>query len=529
MTIANRWAPSPALLLIIWLITLLVFVGFSVSAGVRRAADELDATGRTLHRLISQRVAQHDAHLTSLVALANAATPAPDGAIKQVAAGITRFYPRISDISLVRLGGAPDTPRVERLVSISADGAGLAGNASAIVAQKPGEVRSYVLDTRRDHYLLAKPVAGRDLAFIVEINAGLLLEPEERPAWAEVALLLDGRPVLERLSDSAVEASSLLPRPAFAKVIDSESQPLLLRVDRPLSLAEIVRPQPLVIFALAFFLGLLLFQFAWRQRAVARASQAAAFEAERRARLREHETRLAHASRVNAMGELASGMAHELTQPLTALLSQSQAALRLASAPAPDPAMIFQALDANVREARRAGAMIKRIRDYISNKPPQPVHIALNKIVADIAALMSADLEKRGIRLSLTLSPQGPEAVVDAVEMEQVLHNLIRNAVDALEVAGTPGPCIEVETDCLDGEAVIVIRDNGPGIPDEISARLFEPFFTSKPEGMGLGLSLCETLVARVEGRIDVGAAPSGGACFIIALPLVRTSLRAAE
>lgn len=529
MTTSNRWANSPALILIVWLTVLLAFAGFSVSSAVKHASDELDATGRTLHRLISQRIAQHDAHLTSLVALANAGAPSPVTTLRQVAAGITRFYPRISDITLVRLGGSADAPTIEPLVSVATDRPDMQALAAQILAQRAGEGRSYAMDRRPSRYLLVKRVPGQDLAFVVEIDASLLVEPEERPGWAAVTLTLDGRNLLEHPADGPIEALPNLPRPAFAKTIDSETQPLQLRVERPLSPAKIIRPLPFLVFALVSLVGLLLLQFAWRQRTAARASSAAAVEAEQRARLREHEARLAHASRVNAMGELASGMAHELTQPLTALLSQSQAALRLASSVEPDLATIARALDANVKEAKRAGAMLKRIRDYISNRPPEPMRMSLNRIVSDIAALMSADLEKRGVRLSSSLSPEEPEAVVDRIEMEQVLHNLIRNAVDALEAAGTLAPCVEVETGYRGGEAVIVVSDNGPGIPDDMVARLFEPFFTSKSDGMGLGLALCETLVARVDGRIEVGPALSGGACFTIALPSAAAVLKAAE
>lgn len=529
MKTTNRWAASPFLFLAVWLVALLVFAGFSVNSAVKRASDELEVAGRTLHRLISQRVAQHDAHLTSLVALANAGAPSPATTLKQVAAGITRFYPRISDISLVRLGGTSGAPAAERLLSVASDSVDLQPIASPISSQTPGQVLSYALDQRPGRYLLAKRVPGQDLAFIVEIDARLLLDPEERPGWAGVTLGLDGRTLVEQGSDISDETASFLPRPYFSKIVDSESQPLLLQVERPLSLAEIIRPLPLIVFGAIALLGLFLLQFALRQRAVARASHRAALEADQRARLREHETRLAHAARVNAMGELASGMAHELTQPLTALLSQSQAALRLSTSPKPDLSLISQVLEANAREAGRAGVILKRIRDYISNRPPRPTRLPLNRIVSDIAALMSSDLESRGIQLSLDLSDRAPEAIVDAIEMEQVLHNLVRNAADALEQAGTRGARIEVQTDLRNGEATIVVKDNGPGIPQELLPRLFEPFFSSKSDGMGLGLSLCETLVARVDGRIEVSAAISGGACFSVSLPAVEPQPMAAE
>nr|WP_281410693.1 ATP-binding protein [Ensifer oleiphilus] len=219
------------------------------------------------------------------------------------------------------------------------------------------------------------------------------------------------------------------------------------------------------------------------------------------------------------MGELASGIAHELTQPLTAMLSRSQAALRLAGTDRPDIGLISEALEVNVREAKRAGEMLRRMRDYASNRAPEPVTSAINGIVAEIAALTGADLERRGIQLKLDLTKEAPEADVDPIELEQVLHNLIRNAADALEGAQTVGPQIEIETGAVGGEAKIVVRDNGPGIAASAFPKLFHPFFTTKADGMGLGLSLCETLIQRVDGGIDAENAPGGGACFTITLP----------
>nr|WP_282438144.1 ATP-binding protein [Ensifer adhaerens] len=224
------------------------------------------------------------------------------------------------------------------------------------------------------------------------------------------------------------------------------------------------------------------------------------------------------------MGELASGIAHELTQPLTAMLSRSQAALRLASADKPDIGLISEALEVNVREAKRAGEMLRRMRDYASNRTPEPITSAINDIVAEIAALTGADLQGRDIRLKLDLTKEALVADVDPIELEQVLHNLIRNAADALEDAKTADPLVEIETRAIGDEMKIIVRDNGPGIAATAFPKLFQPFFTTKADGMGLGLSLCATLVERVDGRIEAENAPDGGAWFTITLP--RTGKR---
>jgi two-component system sensor kinase FixL len=522
---------NPRLLgLVLWLAALAAFALYSVEASRARLAGELEVTGRTLHRLISQRAAQHDAHMTSLIALSSADPPL--GAVRQVMESISRFYPRIAWIALVSLGGedggAADATGevaagpgvapggVRTLVEVpEGGGENLAPLRGAIGEQLRGKISVYASQNGR--YLLAKRAqAPSDAALVFGIDARLLLEPDERPGWAHLRLVLDGKELLDLPADESA-GSALVAAPHFEKVIDGEGQRILLTLDRALPLAALLPLSQLLGFAVLAGLASFALMFALRQRAAAQASAQTARQAEARALLQERETLLAHASRVNAMGELASGMAHELTQPLTAVLSRSQAALRLAGADKPDLGLIAQALDVNVREAKRAGAMLKRMRDYASNKAPAPVASDLNGIVTEIVALTSADLERRGIALELQLAGDGPEAVVDPIEMEQVLHNLIRNAADALE--GTVGARITIETRAVGGEVQVVVSDNGPGIAADVLPKLFVPFFTTKADGMGLGLSLCQTLVERVDGRVEAENAAGGGARFVITLP----------
>jgi len=511
-------------------------------------ADELEVTGRTLHRLISQRVAQHDAHLTTLIALSSGAEPAPDGAVRQVMESISRFYPRITWLALVSLepegaaGGAvaggqgsaePGSSEasqpagdgasaviVRGVVDVPAgDGVDLAPLGEKIVAQVRGRPSVYPAGAGR--YLLAKRAPEpSDRAVVLMIEAARLLEPEERPGFAHLRISLDGADLVELPADVSDGAGvSWLKPPHFEKVIDGEGQRLLLSLDRALPLAALVPPGRFLGFAVVAGLLAAALSFGLGQRAAVKRSELAAKAAEARALLQERETLLAHASRVNAMGELASGIAHELTQPLTALLSRSQAALRLSRAEQPDMTMISQALDVNVREAKRAGEMLKRMRDYASNKVPERSRQDLNAIVAEVVALTRTDLERRGVALVLELGQPAPEAVVDAIEMEQVLHNLIRNAAEALDSAGTVQARIAIATTIVGAEAKIEVADNGPGIAPDVLPKLFVPFFTTKGDGMGLGLSLCQTLVERVDGRIEAGNAASGGARFVITLP----------
>lgn len=524
---------NPRLLgLALWLAALVAFVAVSVETSRTRMADELEVTGRTLHRLISQRVAQHDAHLTTLIALSSGAEPAPDGAVRQVMESISRFYPRIAWLALVSLDGSDGAagaqgasqpagvaagPAVRRDVDVpSGGGVDLAPLGGEIAAQVRGRPSVYAAGEGR--YLLAKRAPEpSDHAVVLMIDAAKLVEPEERPGFANLRISLDGADLVDLPADATLGPGvSWLKPPHFEKVIDGEGQRLLLSLDRSLPLAALVPPGRLVGFAVVAGLLAAALSFGLGQRAAVKRSELAARAAEERAQLQERETRLAHASRVNAMGELASGIAHELTQPLTALLSRSQAALRLARAERPDMAMISEALGVNVREAKRAGEMLKRMRDYASNKAPERSRQDLNAIVAEVVALTRTDLERRGVALVLELGEPAPEAVVDAIEMEQVLHNLIRNAAEATGAGGV----VTITTARAGREAKVVVSDDGPGIAAEVLPKLFTPFFTTKADGMGLGLSLCASLVERVDGRIAAENGVLRGARFAVSLPL---------
>jgi C4-dicarboxylate-specific signal transduction histidine kinase len=305
-----------------------------------------------------------------------------------------------------------------------------------------------------------------------------------------------------------------VPSLTFEKELGSRSQPLLLQVARRPDFWELLPPLPLALVAAATGIGVLLGGFVLRERRAAR-------EARERASFHEHQARLAHAMRVNTVGEMASGIAHELTQPLTAILSRSQAGLRLARSPAPNPGEIIIALDANVRLAKRAGDILARLRAYVSNSAPAPEPASLNQLVRNVAELVQGDLERRGIGLELGLDLEDPVCVVDRVSIEQVVHNLVRNAADAVETLPQDQRTVAVATGLEDGAATIVVRDQGPGIAPADLPRLFEPFFTTKPNGMGLGLPLCERLVEAFGGRITAANVPEGGAVFTVRLPLL--------
>ncbi len=503
----------------IWLLIVLLFVAYSARQSINQARDEVKQTGMALHRVLSQRAAQHDAHLTSLNALILSANPPPVDALRQVSRNIIRFYPRISiiDVLLLTREGATVSAQPFLMVDESEHGTVAEDFAASIAVQKPGEVRTYISGQVADRYYLGKKSDNSNpgYAIVMAINPALMIEPNERPEWADLSLSINGKTILQQHLGSLASSSFFQP-PVFSQQIDSQNQPIILTLSRPIALSEIVNPFRVGILAAFALLVLLISYSLWQ-------SVRAAKKAEQKAQLLEHETRLAHAARVNSMGELASGIAHELTQPLTALLSQSQAALRLeASGERPD--LLKQALTANVREASRAGEILKRMRNYMSNHEPQRKQMDISQSIRDVSELLRTDLTQRNITLLIQTEKNTPAIMGDAVEMEQVLYNLIRNAADSLVQTEKTDKQISVTARSGQGQLVITVSDNGSGIADDVLPRLFEPFFTTRNGGMGLGLALCATLIERIDGEITAANRPEGGAEFTITLPVADAS-----
>ncbi len=509
-------------ILAVWILCVACYAAISANVALKRSEAELNEAGFLLHRMISQRVAQHDAHLTTLVSLVLAAEGGQSQPLIQVGESIMRFYPRITAIHELEITWREPSASADarRILSIPADARVPDDRslAAAVFMQKAGEGKSYVDASFDTGYLLTKKVRDSNPApaLVLQIDPWRLIDMEELPNWISLQLQLDGKVVMQR--PAAPQGSGWLTPPRFSRMIDSQSQPLLLNLERPVSLADLVDGAMLAAVAAASLVGLGLFAYSLRNRREARLSQGAAERAEQRSILLAREARLAHAARVNSLGELASGIAHELAQPLTALMSQSRAAERLLEQSGIDNALLKKTMAANVREARRAGDMLKRMRDYISNRPPKPVAVVINKVVSDTADLMRADLEQRGITLDLSLSGNLPVLMADPVELEQVFNNLIRNAADSLGEAGIAEGRITIAT-MLEGSRIrIDIGDNGPGIEEALLPRVFEPFFTTKPDGMGLGLALCSTLIERVGGQIEARNEADGGARFTVRL-----------
>jgi two-component system, LuxR family, sensor kinase FixL len=235
-------------------------------------------------------------------------------------------------------------------------------------------------------------------------------------------------------------------------------------------------------------------------------------------RLQELQDGLLHVSRLRSMGQMAAALAHELNQPLTATANYVRAAQRLLEQSDPNMPRIRQALTLAAQQTQRSGEIIRWLRAFVARGEVMRRPESVAKLIEEACALALVGAKEHGIKVRITIDPDLPQAVVDRVQIQQVLLNLIRNAVEAMD--GRDVRELSVGTAMQDDVVLVSVMDTGSGISPEIEAKLFQPFVTTKPEGMGIGLSVCRTIVEAHGGRLWVQPNQGGGSVFRFTLPI---------
>lgn len=237
--------------------------------------------------------------------------------------------------------------------------------------------------------------------------------------------------------------------------------------------------------------------------------------------LRRNRQDLAHLTRVSTIGQLASSLAHELNQPLTAILSNVQAAQRFMMSDPIDLAEVREILDDIVQDDYRASEVIRRIRAVVKNGDLEVVPLDLAEVIRDAVVLMHSDAIARGLRVTFDLDPGLPMVQGDKVQLQQVALNLLLNAFDAMEGVQSVDRVVEVKLKPEHGGMLgLAVIDRGHGLAPEQLDKIFKPFFTSKPQGLGLGLSISRTLVEMHGGRLWAENNLDRGATFHVTLPV---------
>ncbi len=235
---------------------------------------------------------------------------------------------------------------------------------------------------------------------------------------------------------------------------------------------------------------------------------------ERERRLNELRSELAHGSRLNELGYMAATLAHEVNQPLAAIVNYASGARRLLASGNAEAAR--QAIERIDEQARRAGQIVQRLRAFARKGDSARATENLLAVIEDATALALVGVGQ-GVRLTQLFDPLASEVMIDKVQIQQVLFNLMRNAVDAM--ASAPRREITLATRVVGDMVEITVADTGPGLPDAVRTRLFQPFVTTKPTGMGVGLSICHAIVEAHGGTLLAEAADGGGTVFRFTVP----------
>lgn len=240
------------------------------------------------------------------------------------------------------------------------------------------------------------------------------------------------------------------------------------------------------------------------------------------ARLQEIQSELARLSRLNEVGEMASTLAHELNQPLSSIANYAQGCIRLLRDM--DDALagrMRDALEETARQALRAGQIIRHLREFVTRGETEKAEEDIRKLIEEAASLALVGSRESGVRTVFDFAPGADRVLADRVQIQQVLINLMRNAMEAMRDSETRDLVIRVAPDGR-GNVGIEVADTGPGISEEIAAQLFKPFVTTKPGGMGVGLSISKRIVEAHGGLLTVDSNPDGGATFRFTLPGTR-------
>ncbi len=474
-----------AVLLAAW--ALLTAVGGALLARNELAhqRDLFETDARIAHRLLSQRVVQHDAVLATLALLQPAAGT---GHAEQ---RLPSLYPQI--LSVQRRDDAASWP----------DQALAAAEAESRRLRRPVLADANLAAGRYRLVLAAQPASfalSMDLRGVVPWNEWPMA-PNESPV--QLALEHAG----QRYPLQVGHDPGAGWRYEFRKHLAADSQPFDVVARRTVGIAELPWAW-IAAWGAAVALALAGAHWLRKQRA----------ERRRAVEL----LRLGQVARLNTLGELAAGMAHELNQPLAALLANTQAARRLVSEEPPDVETARGAMRLAEEQARRASDVLGRLRRGIErpgqNAAVQPV--VLQEAVRNAFYLLEPEFARLQVSPSLDAAGGALAVQAEPVALEQIIHNLLTNALQALGQVPAHERNLSVRLQAQAGQGTLTVGDSGPGIAPDVLPRIFEPFFTTRENGLGLGLSLCESLAAGMGGQLGVQARAPRGAAFTLTLPL---------
>ena len=237
---------------------------------------------------------------------------------------------------------------------------------------------------------------------------------------------------------------------------------------------------------------------------------------------RQRMAELAHVNRFSTAGELTASIAHEINQPLGSILTNAETAKAILKSPNPDITELKEIVNDILQDDRRATEVIRRMRSLLKKAPFELKNLDLNEVVRETVEFLSSLAVGRKVELVSVITPDALPILGDRIQLQQVILNLVVNGIDAMKDTPSENRIISIRTSRVENFAQLSVSDRGPGIPEDKLKEVFEPFFTSKAEGMGMGLSIARTIIEAHNGLISAKNRDHGGASFRIRLPLVQ-------
>jgi two-component system sensor kinase FixL len=240
-----------------------------------------------------------------------------------------------------------------------------------------------------------------------------------------------------------------------------------------------------------------------------------------REQVRQLEEQLLHADRLVILGELTAGIAHEINQPLTAIAAYADAGKKMVTRDAAAHGADINSICERISEqSRRAASVVQKLRKLVRSGSVAKASHDINKIIKNTLLLFEYEIKKENIQLIFLPEETLRELYVDEIHIQQILVNLVKNSIDAIAQSGVGQGRIEIQVSRESDEVFIAVSDDGPGVPRDVQAQLFEAFFTTKPKGVGLGLSICKTIAGAHGGNLKFSRPEHGGSRFTLSLPL---------
>jgi C4-dicarboxylate-specific signal transduction histidine kinase len=478
--------------LLAWAVLALLSGVFIARNELARQQDAFDTNARIVHRLLSQRVVQHDAILATLALLhSGSATDRPE----------QRLPALYTQIAAAAHRGPDEAWPTPSLTAAEAESRRLKRAVLANVDLQKGTYQ-LVLAAQPDSYALT--ISMRNMV-----------------PWTEWPMVVETSPVQVHLqlaqANYVVQAGR-----AFApddagwtfearKVLAADSQPF--EVVSQLHLGWAALPWAWMLFsAVAIAVALVRGHMLVQQRA--------------QQRREEERQRVGQLTRLNTLGELAAGMAHEINQPLTAILANTQAASRMLDDAEPDLPAARNAMHMAVQQARRASEVVGRLRRTVERPGGSALvqSVNLHSACRHALYLLEPELQRSQCAHTLTMGCPAFEVLADPVALEQIIHNLLTNALQAMEQVPATSRALHLVLTCIATHGTLRVQDSGPGIPPDALAKVFEPFYSTREGGLGLGLSLCETLAVGMGAQLSAGNRADQGAELTLHIPLAHAT-----